>query len=203
MNYCDVLDCCEPQNCPVHSCAKCVACKHHVDALVAEMTKSSGRYPSGISEQKEVHESIALLRDAMEDLHTRFNDMLSCSKFETDVLKEKLSKWMTLANSGNQKDIQKQTAITVLGSLDLLIAYSKSGYRRDHPDELVIFNANVVSEEAKIWFGDLNVTESEAKLQSLANTLKQKVFVLNEMDAKWDTEATPDISRPARVFTPQ
>ena len=188
-DYCEVLDCYESENCPVHSCANCIAKQQKVLTM--------------LSERREICDALDNLSDSIKIFDKKLTDLMVSHQCEINSLEHKLAKWMTVANSGNVKHIQQQTAIEILGSLDPLIAWSKSGYSRDHPDDLIVYNANVLAEETKIWYGDLNVTESAPKLQDLANVLRQKVLVLDEMDAKWDTELKPDMSHPVRLFMPE
>ena len=39
-----------------------------------------------------------------------------------------------------------------------LIAVSKSGYKSQYPNNEVVFNANIVTSEGKVWYGDLDLT---------------------------------------------
>lgn len=77
---------------------------------------------------------------------------------------------------------------------------SKSGYRDRHPDHLVIFNANVCTREhGKIWWGDLDVTVTFRELRALAQELEVPVYVLRELDARFDTADAPHFDRAAYV----
>lgn len=93
-----------------------------------------------------------------------------------------------------------------------------SGSKTAAPERRVVWNANVLIDQpngkfsifpakrvspVKVWFGDLSITESEAKLQELANRFGQKVYVLREMDARFDTEANPRIDEAVAVFEPE
>ena len=81
-----------------------------------------------------------------------------------------------------------------LGSPGRMISYSKSGYRGAYPERMPVFNANVCDEQKKLWHGDLDLTLDEAKLQTLAASLGEPVFVLYERDARFATEAAPRLS---------
>ena len=75
---------------------------------------------------------------------------------------------------------------------DRLLSLSKSMYRRTHPDNLVVFNANICTKErGKIWQGDLDVTEDIDELKRLASEIKEEIYVLREMDARFSTEKNP------------
>lgn len=73
-----------------------------------------------------------------------------------------------------------KVAEELLGIAGRMISGSKSGYHRANPDNLPIFNANVCTDDGKIWFGDLDLTLDEQKLVELARTLRVKVYVLPE-----------------------
>lgn len=76
--------------------------------------------------------------------------------------------------------------------LNRMISYSKSAYVRRHPDNLVAFNANVLTEKSgKIWFGDLDVTKDADDLQKIANSLGEELFILRESDFRFKSEETP------------
>jgi hypothetical protein len=81
-----------------------------------------------------------------------------------------------------------------LGWSGRMISYSKSGYRGAYPERMPIFNANVCGEQGKLWHGDLDLTLDETKLQSLAASLGEPVFVLYEQDGRFATEARPRLS---------
>lgn len=69
---------------------------------------------------------------------------------------------------------------------------SKSGYRDRHPHHLVIFNANVCTRrDGKIWWGDLDVTVTFREIRALAEELGVTVYVLRELDARFDTAEAP------------
>lgn len=73
----------------------------------------------------------------------------------------------------------------ILGTAGRMISASKSGYSRAHPDNLPVFNANVCTDDGKIWFGDLDLTVDEPKLVELARTLGRKIYVLPELAGRF------------------
>lgn len=81
-----------------------------------------------------------------------------------------------------------------LGYLGCMIWPSKSRYRSSNPDNLVVFNANVCVDGKKVWYGDIDVTKSINDLRALAKELKREVYVLNEMDGRFDHEDDPLIN---------
>ena len=70
-----------------------------------------------------------------------------------------------------------------------MIGGSKSGYRNMHPDDLIIFNANVLMPGyGKVWYGDLNLTEDYLVLKDIAQNLNTELYVLRESDGRFGEE---------------
>ena len=70
-----------------------------------------------------------------------------------------------------------------------MIGGSKSGYRNMHPDDLIIFNANVLMPGyGKVWYGDLNLTEDYLVLREIAQNLNTELYVLRESHARFGEE---------------
>jgi len=76
--------------------------------------------------------------------------------------------------------------------LGRLISGSKSGYSRAHPTHTTVFNSNVVAWSlGKIWFGDLDLTTDGETLKIIARKIKEPLYVLYEMDARFGEENCP------------
>jgi hypothetical protein len=58
-----------------------------------------------------------------------------------------------------------------VGKHGRMIAGSKSDYRKAHPSSATVFNANVVTQDGKIWYGDLDLARDECKLVELARRI--------------------------------
>jgi len=70
-----------------------------------------------------------------------------------------------------------------------MISGSKSGYMERYPDNLVIFNANVITKNGgKVWYGDLSFPPDTEIMQSICNTLRTNLYVIKEMDARFENE---------------
>ena len=70
-----------------------------------------------------------------------------------------------------------------------MIGVSKTGYRSMHPDDLIIFNANVLMPGyGKVWYGDLNLTEDYKTLKKIAESLNSTLYILWEMDGRFGLE---------------
>ena len=73
-----------------------------------------------------------------------------------------------------------------------MISYSKSEYRSANPNSVCYFNANIFTiNEGKIWWGDLDLTKDAEKLKKVASETNQTLFVLKEMDGRFENEELP------------
>ena len=73
-----------------------------------------------------------------------------------------------------------------------MIGGSKMFYREEHPDDLIVFNANVLMPGyGKVWYGDLNLTEDYKTLKKIAESLNTDLYVLWEMDGRFGEENKP------------
>jgi hypothetical protein len=73
-----------------------------------------------------------------------------------------------------------------------MIGGSKSGYSSQHPDELIVFNANILMlDYGKVWYGDLNLTEDYLVLKDIAKSLNSTLYVLWESDGRFGDENKP------------
>lgn len=86
-----------------------------------------------------------------------------------------------------------KNASKILGPCGAIISGSKSGYVERNPDNLAVFNSNICTEEGKIWWGDLDVTLSQSKLSDLAFEIEEDIYVLYEMDGRFENESSPKI----------
>lgn len=70
-----------------------------------------------------------------------------------------------------------------------MLAWSKSRYREEYPDHVVVFNANVFTESSgKVWHGDLDLTLDGDVLKSIAKEIGEPLYVLYEMDGRFENE---------------
>ena len=90
-----------------------------------------------------------------------------------------------------------------LGMRGKMISFSKSGYVKKNPENLAIFNSNVCTDGGKIWYGDLDVTLSYESLSDLAKEIGKTVYVLTEMDGRFENEETPLLSQAVVKFLPE
>ena len=96
-----------------------------------------------------------------------------------------------------------EAAERILGPAGKMIAASKTGYWRQHPDNLPVFNANLCTRErGKVWFGDLDLTRDEPKLAELARALGEPVYVLYERAARFGNEETPTLDEAVVMVAP-
>lgn len=112
--------------------------------------------------------------------------------------------WTPDPNRLSREDVQSalKTAQAVLGYSGRMLSGSKSGYSKNNPANVPVFNGNVITEKlGKIWYGDLDITLDGEKLQALAITLGETVYVLREMDARFENENNPKLERAVVKFT--
>ncbi len=65
-------------------------------------------------------------------------------------------------------------------------------YSQSFPNHLVIFNANVLTKShGKVWYGDLDVSISHARLKKIAKQVGEPLYVLHEMTARFGEENKP------------
>lgn len=73
-----------------------------------------------------------------------------------------------------------------------MIALSKSGYRTQFPDHVIVFNANIFTRSGgKIWHGDLDVTTDGDALKAMAAKQGEELFILRESDGRFEREKNP------------
>ena len=73
-----------------------------------------------------------------------------------------------------------------------MVGGSKTGYRNEHPDDLIIFNANILMPGyGKVWYGDLNLTEDYLVLREISECLNTTLYVLWESDGRFGEENKP------------
>ena len=96
----------------------------------------------------------------------------------------------------NAEELYRSIAERNLGFPGKMISGSKSGYTSRYPKHDVIFNANIFTEAGKkIWYGDLDITNSGPNLQTLSKELGEKIFVLYEWDGRFDFETNPRLDQ--------
>jgi hypothetical protein len=96
----------------------------------------------------------------------------------------------------------EEIAVKHLGYYGAMISGSKSGYGERNPKNLAVFNSNVCVGPKKIWWGDLDLTLSKDKLLELSKELNDVVYVLYEMDGRFENEDAPLIDSYVVKFSP-
>lgn len=100
---------------------------------------------------------------------------------------------------------KSEKAKEILGFSGRMIGGSKSAYFREHPKNEPVFNANVCVASGKIWYGDLDLSlEGDREmLTRLADALGEPVYVLSELDGRFENEDNPQLDRAKGVFHPR
>lgn len=77
-----------------------------------------------------------------------------------------------------------------------MVSLSKSDYRDANPKSVVWYNANIITiDDGKVWFGDLDLTKDSVVLKRVANTLGKTLFILKEMDGRFENENVSGIEQ--------
>lgn len=101
------------------------------------------------------------------------------------------------------KDLTNNSILLIEKSLGIagrLISGSKSGYRKINPNGFPIFNSNLCTDQGKIWHGDIDVALDKEALCELAKKLKTDLYLLYEMDARFENEKSPRLKQAAFTF---
>lgn len=90
-----------------------------------------------------------------------------------------------------KKDILNIFSLREIG-LGRILSESKSQYKSSHPEDHVLFNANIFTlEDGKIWYGDINLTQEYNILQIIAEKLDKDIYILSELDGRFENEFLP------------
>lgn len=93
-------------------------------------------------------------------------------------------------------ELKQKIVREILGFHGRMISGSKGQYNSDNPTNVTVFNGNIVNVKGeKLWYGDLDLTLDEGKVIKVARELGEKVFVLREMDARFDNENAPKLEK--------
>jgi len=87
-----------------------------------------------------------------------------------------------------------------LGYEGRMISYSKSNYIKANKFNVVAFNANMCIAGEKIWHGDLDITKDVIALSNIAKIAGETIYILNEMDARFENEEDFNINSAIAIF---
>ena len=91
-----------------------------------------------------------------------------------------------------------------LGMPGKMVGASKSIYTYDNPSNIVIFNANLATkDDGKFWYGDIDLTLSMDTVIDIAKDIGKDVYVLYEMDARFENEENPKLDKAVLVVSPE
>lgn len=85
----------------------------------------------------------------------------------------------------------------------LELAFGNSGLllNMDKSSSDIIYNANLIIGRKKRWFGDFRKTHKH-KLQLLADIVQDDVYLLREMDCRFEAETNPRLENAVFHLTP-
>lgn len=121
--------------------------------------------------------------------------------------KESLAAMVAEGNKKSEKIMSKQKDIAelakkILGYPGRMISGSKSGYHKFYPKNIPVFNSNLVTEKGKVWYGDIDITLDEDNIVKLAKKIGRTIYVLYEMDARFQNEDNPKLERAVLTASP-
>ena len=83
-----------------------------------------------------------------------------------------------------------------LGFPGVMLSGSKNAPKSKFGTHLVVWNSNIVVEGyGKVWYGDFDITRDEKILQAVARDLGRRIYVLREMDGRFENDKSPKIER--------
>lgn len=85
-----------------------------------------------------------------------------------------------------------------LGRQGRMITATKSGYQSCHPDNIIIFNANVaIVGYNKFWYGDLDLTVDKDLLLKCSKEIGKPLYIFYEFDLHFQYEMinVPEITK--------
>lgn len=99
-------------------------------------------------------------------------------------------------------DPETETKVyAIMGWPGKMLSASKSMYDKKYPTHATFYNGNLFTNDKKIWFGDIDVTIEMPKLVEVAKVMKTFIYVLREMDGRFESEENPDLTK--AIFTIQ
>jgi len=100
----------------------------------------------------------------------------------------------SIAMANTEKILEK-----TIGYAGRMIAGSKSGYCNAYPTNFPVFNSNLVvikdGKPTKVWHGDLDLTLDYDKLLKASEKLGTALYVLYEMDGRFENDEKPVMDR--------
>lgn len=113
-----------------------------------------------------------------------------------DQLKAAMDKWIEKISPSKERPVltpeQDKILKDALGYPGRMISGSKQTPKSKHGEHLAVFNANLIIDGyGKQWFGDIDVTRDEHKLQAIAKAFGKQIYVLRERDARFENENNP------------
>jgi len=73
-----------------------------------------------------------------------------------------------------------------------MLSSAKWKYSLSFPNHLVVFNANVLTKShGKVWYGDLDISMSHARLKKIAEQVGEPLYILHESAARFGEENKP------------
>jgi len=78
-----------------------------------------------------------------------------------------------------------------------------SGNKRGPKGHICYWNANIIVEGKKVWYGDLDMTADKKSLQKIANEIGKPLYILTEHMARFDNELNPKVDEAVAIIQPE
>lgn len=113
-----------------------------------------------------------------------------------EQMKQAMDNWIAKITPSKDRPVltpeQHKVLTDALGYSGRMISGSKQTPTSKLGEHLAMFNANLIIEGyGKQWFGDLDITRDEKKIQTIAKNFQAKVYILCERDARFENENNP------------
>lgn len=132
---------------------------------------------------------------------------MAIQEFNINDYADELAEMIAEGNRRSEEIMNKNPAITklareILGYPGGMICGSKSGFRKLYPKKVAVFNSNVVTAKGKVWYGDFDLTTDEQKLVELAKKSGETIYLIYEMEGRFENEESPKLDRAIYAVKP-
>ena len=77
-----------------------------------------------------------------------------------------------------------------LGDVGNVLSSNRTRYRKTHPNNLIIFNSNIIIDNQKLWTGDIDITISNDDLIDISRIMNKDVYILFGADKRLKNDDT-------------
>ena len=93
-------------------------------------------------------------------------------------------------NEQNTKKEYMSVTVRHLGSASgRTLSTGKVQFKKDNPDNAIIFNACLCTDKHVLWYGDIDLSVDEGAIGSIAREIDKNIYILTEVDLARNAEA--------------